>query len=144
MIVVIAIDPTKLSNIDRAYEFSTDKSDTLFPPSQYSYQMFGAAISAYGDKVLISAPGPQAYLQVDHDSYGIVYLYRHSDVNDWEMISMLSPHVTVSDGFGAAVSLQADLALIGMCLSVSCLSHSIFFIKYLWINLLIPHKIHVS
>ncbi|MDX1394161.1 MAG: choice-of-anchor B family protein [Gemmatimonadota bacterium] len=69
---------------------------------------FGSVLAAHGDHLLIGEP--------DEEAGGtVVHAFRRGDDGEWTRIGELAPPAgaPVSEGFGAAIALADDLALIG-------------------------------
>ena len=68
---------------------------------------FGAALAADGDLVLVGAPGLD-------DGTGAALLYRRDAGGEWREVARLAPEGAGGDaGFGRAVALDGDVAVVG-------------------------------
>ena len=68
---------------------------------------FGAALAADGDRLLVSA-------SEQNEGRGVVLLFHRQGPGDWHEVARLeSADVEAGDGFGAALALRGELALVG-------------------------------
>ncbi|MFH1107819.1 MAG: hypothetical protein V1790_01285 [Planctomycetota bacterium] len=81
----------------------------LNPPTEVRYRSFGYSVSVLGDRLFVGAtgagtPGPAS---------GAVYLYTLRGAEWVESLELIPSDGEASDGFGGAVSLGVDLAIVG-------------------------------
>ena len=68
---------------------------------------FGAALATDGHRLLVRAAE-------QNDGRGVVLLFHREGTGDWEEVARIeSPEVEEGDGFGRALALHGDLALVG-------------------------------
>ena len=84
-------------------------TDTLVPSAEFAVAGFGRALDLDGDRAVIGAPLWQFPPNLGHQAF--VFERTGSDWNEAALLR--APDQQVNDGFGTAVSLHGDRALVG-------------------------------
>ncbi|MFO0983062.1 MAG: FG-GAP repeat protein [Planctomycetota bacterium] len=80
----------------------------LIPSDALANDLFGFAVAAQADAIVVGAPGYGAWVK------GAAYAYRRTSSGLWQLEQKIKPSdLEVYDGFGAAIAIDHDALLIG-------------------------------
>jgi len=91
-----------------SYGFIASAVHEIHPREAISHHWFGSSVHLSDKTAIVGAPGDS-----DYNKYGAAYIYRKTS-GHWKEIRKLTPSTpVVDDGFGSAVSIYDNYAIVG-------------------------------
>lgn len=98
----------------RGVDGAWSQRESLRPDGSFAGDLFGRAIALEGDRALIGAPGWNVTAgEVATERAGRVFEYRLASGDGWRHSAIVEPRPEAEAGFGSAIAVQGDAAVIG-------------------------------